>query len=99
MEKHTPGPWKIERPYQEPHIYIAGPKTELIACIKDHYENTKANAEFIAHACNSHYELLEMIKISLMYLQKASLEEVETVVPISHIINKIEMLIAKTEGQ
>ena len=48
--RHTPGPWKIERPYQEPHIYIAGPKTELIACIKDHYENTKANAHLIAAA-------------------------------------------------
>lgn len=29
--KHTPGPWYIDKPYNEPGTYIAGPNTGLIA--------------------------------------------------------------------
>ena len=28
---HTPTPWNVERPFQEPGVYIAGPNTGLIA--------------------------------------------------------------------
>ena len=28
---HTPGPWYIEHPYDEPGTYIGGPNTELVA--------------------------------------------------------------------
>ena len=28
---HTPEPWNVERPFQDPGVYIAGPNTGLIA--------------------------------------------------------------------
>ena len=28
---HTPEPWNLERPFEEPGVYIAGPNTGLIA--------------------------------------------------------------------
>ena len=30
---HTPDPWYIEHPYDEPGAYIGGPNTELVAAV------------------------------------------------------------------
>lgn len=56
--KHTEGPWIVEKPYQEPHLYISGPNTQLIACVKDHYENQAGNIRLMSHAPNMYNLLL-----------------------------------------
>lgn len=50
---HTPGPWTIERPYQEPGLFVsaADPRrtNPLICRVKD-TEEGEANARLIAEA-------------------------------------------------
>lgn len=97
--KHTPGPWKAQaiKGHNNTLVYkrivANGEPVAFAGVYKGH--NTEANAHLIAAAP----ELLEMLKISLTYLYKAQLEEVETVVPISHVTDKIEALINKAEGK
>lgn len=76
--KHTPLPWAIISPKEhEPVIAqlesdderscdgvrqvceVAQGRYELLD-----YDEIKANAEFIVRACNSHYELVETLKIA-----------------------------------
>ena len=54
--KHTPGPWAVERPYNEPGIYVTGanPRTSnpLICRLMDQAQapEGEANARLIAAA-------------------------------------------------
>lgn len=54
--KHTPGPWAVERPYNEPGIYVTGanPRTSnpLICRLMDQAQapEGEANARLIASA-------------------------------------------------
>lgn len=63
MTARTPGPWYVDKPFQEPGVYIAGPSTALICKLYEPDANTfyydqrvasEANAAFIVLACNSH---------------------------------------------
>ena len=65
MMEHTPTPWEKERPYMEPHIYLSGPNTQLIACLQDNWENNKANAKHIVHCVNLHDELVEALSLTI----------------------------------
>jgi hypothetical protein len=49
---HTPGPWRVERPFQEPGVYVSAPTTELVAKMfaPDRPEQMEANARLIAAA-------------------------------------------------
>ena len=55
--KFTPGPWNVEHPFQEPGVYVGGPRTELVCKLyplddvaKQRGENIEANAALIAAA-------------------------------------------------
>lgn len=74
MSKHTPLPWatgpsgwRMTEEYNQPFgIYELGKPNLITGCFKDvkgGIEVTEANAAFIVRACNSHYELLEALKI------------------------------------
>ena len=62
MSEHTDLPWKLEECdlHEEKHIDIRMVDADfLVACISD---ITKANAEYIVRACNSHDDLLAACK-------------------------------------
>jgi hypothetical protein len=77
---HTPLPWSISHGYAAPYFaaepahYVSGPKAESVG-IKlaspwregawDDDPEAKANAEFIVHACNAHYELVAALREAL----------------------------------
>jgi hypothetical protein len=77
MNKHTPVPWEMILGGSERHLGILRkqcmPGVErAIAEItfNDREEFNKANAAFIIKACNSHYELLEVLKSVGEYLEQ-----------------------------
>jgi hypothetical protein len=71
--KHTPLPWKIHSVTDKHHIQIrakkAGTEFECSPAVLGGWdtsaEENEANAQFITRACNSHYELLEALRLLL----------------------------------
>jgi len=79
--KHTQGQWKSDGDY------VKGPAGEMIAACRittregfaHSAEEDRANAEFIARACNTHDKLLEACKAAKMHLQPDLVEPGRTV--------------------
>ena len=76
--KHTKLPWEISIGAQEHPFSIEGPDS-TIAFIKRQTRHlhvlpdvTEANAEFIARACNAHYDLFNALK-DIRYSVKTAL--------------------------
>lgn len=67
--KHTPGPWRTdENEIRMGHAYerrVLAPDGSNGGCVVAQLvgDDRIANAEFIVRACNSHYELLEALKL------------------------------------
>lgn len=85
-KKHAALPWKILDLKPEPQaISIGGSEnTGAIATMWGRFalgDERQANAEFIVRACNSHYQLLELIKdhLALSNWDGTSHEELEKI--------------------
>jgi hypothetical protein len=56
--QHTPGPWEVEHPFDEPGVYVGAPSTALVCklypvdgrWVGDKREDIDANARLIAAA-------------------------------------------------
>lgn len=62
-QKHTPGPWTSRNDHGQ--FAIIGAEPSWICAVDKKAHNAEANAAFIVRACNSHYELLELLKETL----------------------------------
>lgn len=60
---HTPGPWHIDRMAAGPSFYVIDEAGEDIARVRGGDDRSHPNAEFIVRACNSHEELLEVVRM------------------------------------
>ena len=94
--------WHIERPFQEPGIYIAAENSALVCKVSESYDNAEANARLIASAP----ELLAALKSAVESLEDAR----ETILdidpdewmrakPLSERIEELLSAIAKAEGR
>ena len=63
----TQKPWIVEKPFNEPHLYVSGPSTELVACLKDNYQNQKDNAKLISKAPELREATRALLTILSMY--------------------------------
>ena len=68
FNKHTPLPWKVYYAKNNGQV-ILGTGEENGCAVQAHNgsfwrddEEAKNNAEFVIHACNNHYELLEALE-------------------------------------
>ncbi len=69
FNEHTPLPWKVYYAKNNGQV-ILGTGEENGCAVQAHNgsfwrndEEAKANAEFVVHACNCHYELLEALEM------------------------------------
>lgn len=88
--KHTPLDWG-----HQGHFVFAKDGIPFITCEGD---NMLYNAEFIVRACNSHYELLEALKLLLKETQPAYHDCLDNGEPECHFCIA-DKAIAKAEGK
>lgn len=100
---HAPGPWNVERPYQEPGVYVAMPNTGLVCrlykpdagmFVGDKTVTIDANAALIAAAP----ELLAACRTALSLIKAYWVEEHGNPV-VGLAWGEIERAIAKAEGR
>ena len=63
--QRTPGPWRVSMMPANPNPRIIGADNALILVVSEgaaFAKPTEANAAFIVRACNSHDELLQLVK-------------------------------------
>lgn len=98
--QHTPGPYRVRQwNCHAPTTVVAGfdEAQVIVAETTGHGRSIDAgiaDAEFIARACNSHYELLARLKQTLPYLRLIAAEEINTAVPVDVVIGHVETAIA-----
>lgn len=97
--KHTPLPWKV-REHNNQKRYIDAENGLTIADALMHsslgnQDNHKANAEFIVKAVNSHYELVEALKLAFKRIKECrELDNGENITtPIDNILSNVEIRI------
>ncbi len=114
--KHTPLPWELLHSLPKVEVsHHAGngmyrPVADCLNRLSDTIEIRKedeANAAFIAHACNSHYELVAQLKRAQKYLKDHALPLVDegakhadyiTAGAIKNVIEGIGAALAKATG-
>ena len=83
--KHTELPWRIKEGFSS----IVGPNNKWVAAVQP---EELFNAEFIVRACNSHYELLEAVQMTL--------DALNAQVPYSSVLKEtLKKAIAKADGK
>ena len=102
---HTPGPWKWESNDTDTNLYGPNPKDKY-DYILSIYESVggggfppdEANAAFIVRACNSHYELLEIIQAIFTDINNGAIDVKNGIVIDSVRHNQMATVIAKATG-
>ncbi len=95
MNNHTPLPWHSDD--KDEQFVIVRTNDKIIYVIEESQPTPedRANASFIVKACNSHYELLEYLKLCLGTFEKMKLAGVPTdfyVITLKSLIQKTESL-------
>ncbi len=63
---HTPLPWTLHgNHYINARIRAGDTDIAMLADNGKSIENGMANADFIVHACNSHYQLLAVLEVAV----------------------------------
>ena len=96
--KHTPLPWTLDKRIVKWHLKLRGKSKQVIADVFAGRNKKRANAEFIARACNNHYDLLEACQHYVKWSEGNGTEE-ELEVVLDEADFMIRAAIAKAEGK
>jgi len=104
--KHTPLPWLADNGDSEVWGIFDDNGAELAYLIKlpsiepsKEFDESKANAEFIFRACNSHYDLLEAAKLVEGMFSVWLLDTHRSPITMKVGIDKLRKATAKAEGK
>ena len=96
MTKHTLGPLHVATGYTQVKSEILDDKDFLVA---ECFDRHKGNAHHIAKCVNCHDGLLKACKMALPHINRMSVDEVKTIIPVDVVINFIKQAIEKAESE